>query len=699
MKFSSYLPDYDKLESSKFRPHPKDKSVRRLQLSVDHVVTGKVGGRNRYGKSALNYNLDFGASAPYSGRMINETKVYAGVQSTEFLAHEYERLRTRTGYSAQHFGTGMFDMRSIMYVLGAAQMGGVSGTTMTRSGEPALYKTLGGGYTTPRTGEITVGPQLYTTRHEFITALMLFGEAGVNSVQLMTDYIPGTEATILQGLALSRYVQRLAFNVLYMCNSTVTYGMHYQAYVSGMLSVCTLNGHSDEGGWVRKMLTMPDYPTPCGVLFCMDRRFGSYPLAEKVSTHEIARNTYAMFLEAMAMLAVADVKAHGKQSLARRGKDERRSVNSYEAILDQLPDVMEAWREIFCDLHGAHRDNCQTYGDYNAYIGLDAEDRHFDNEVIVPWFFVEPSPFITEELGYYKPPAMTGKVTQLPMFRQEKVSHSASVVDPLYGGLAPGATIGIVRSAGDMRMEGFSYLLSPAYHPDNGLASLVIRRSRDGEGPDGAMFFDPEEELMNNQRWILSDCPIVAPFEGYTTAPQQLYYHVSGYGSLTPQEIATGTVSSFFGTFRVGSGGEGLRSRTHRSVPRSIRNEMFNREWNTAEFQYAQTVVVSGPAPAQPDMPLGVDTAVRDGTPTPTALPTPETVTPPDGETEHTGEPAMPSPGSPPEKAKASQPPEPLLSEPGDSTPAKSADLGVKPSAPGTKVQKNESPEESKGSD
>jgi hypothetical protein len=126
---------------------------------------------------------------------------------------------------------------------------------------------------------------------------------------------------------------------------------------------------------------------------------------------------------------------------------------------------------------------------------------------------------------------------------------------------------------------------------------------------------------------------------------------------------------------------------------------MFHREWNTAEFQYAQTVVVSGPAPTQPDMPLGIDTVVQADTLVPAVPSKSETVTPPDGETEHTSEPAMPSLGSLPEKAQASQPPEPLLSKPGDSTPAKSADLGVKPSAPGTKVQKHESPEESKGSD
>lgn len=706
MKFSCYLPDYNDLETSAFYPHPKDAFVRRLRLEIDHVVTGMVGNKARYGKGIVAYNLDFGLESQLAGRMITETKVYSGIQSTEFLAHEYERVRARTSYSAQHFGTGMFDMRAIMYVLGAAQMGGVSGTNMLRSKQPALYKTLGGGYTTPRAGDVTVGPNLFTTRHEFVTLLTLFGEAGVKAVQLMTDYVPGSEATLLTGVDLARYAQRLAFNVLYAANSTVTFGLHFQAYLSGMLSVCTLNSHSDEGGWVRRMLITPDYCIPCGVLFCMDSRFGALPLAEKVSSHEIARNTYGMFLEGMAMLPLGDIKAHGKTSIATRLPDARRSVNSYEDLLNQVDAVMTGWRELLCDLYDAHRDGVQSYGDFNAYISQDPVDRHFDNEVIAPWWFIEPSPFITKDYDFYKPPARTGAVVTLPMLNSAKVTHSRSVVDPVTGALAPGATIGIVREPGDIRMEGFTYLMSGLYSKHNGLAQMTIQRSKDGEGPDAAMFFDPDEQTYSNQRWVLPDCSVAHPLEGFTVEPQQLYYRVIDDKSLTPLEASSGTVRSFFGTFRVGKNPGVTLKRTHRNVPVSVRNSLLAHTWDSDAFQFAQTVTVKGTPATPATVPIRVEprtVATADITVTPTIpLATDHVagpdVTAPKTSTTTTAE-GTPSPPSDQLTQKVKTPPPPLTSDAGPSTAAKSADMGIRPKAPDSTVKKADSPDESKGSD
>lgn len=698
MKFSCYLPDYNELESSQFSPHPRDPKVRRLRLEVDHVVAGEVGGRSRHGKRAVGYNLDFGETSPYGGRMVLDSKVYSGVQSTEFLAHEYDRVRSRTGYAAQHYGTGMFDMRAIMYVLGAAQMGGVSDTRMLRTREPALYKTLGGGYVTPRAGDVTVGPSMFTTRHEFITMLMLFGEAGVKSVQLMTDYVPGSEATLLTGKALARYAQRLAFNVLYAANSTVTFGLHFQAYLNGMLSVCTLNAHSDEGGWIRRMFTQVDYCVPCGVLFCMDRRFGLLPLAEKVSDHEIARNTYGMFLEGFALLPVGDYKAHGKYSIATRPAGSRPSINSYEEVLSQMDAVMTCWRELLCEQYDAHRDGVQSYGDFNPYIGQDPEDRHFESTTIVPWWFIEPSPFILKDYDFYETPAMVGRVKELPLFRSDKVTHSRSVVDPVTGSLGPGATIGIVRSAGSARMEGFSYLLSGSYHRENGLGQITMQRSRDGEGPDAAMFFDPKETVYGNQRWVLPDCGLVNPYEGYTVDPQQLYYKVVDHKSLTPKEVADGTVRSFFGTFRVAKTPELSLRRLHSHVPERVKRALLQTTWDPDSFQFSQTTVVKGTAPSQPELPPvepRVAALEKPQETSPSVEPEPNSGSPPK---EPAGTVDSPPPHEP-EKLSSHQPPPPSVSAPGERTPAKVADMGIKPKPPDSTAKKHESPDESRGSD
>jgi hypothetical protein len=523
--------------------------------------------------------------------------------------------------------------------------------------------------------------------------LMLFGEAGVKSVQLMTDYVPGSEATLLTGKALARYAQRLAFNVLYAANSTVTFGLHMQAYLNGMLSVCTLNAHSDEGGWVRRMFTSVDYCTPCGVLFCMDRRFGLLPLAEKVSDHEIARNTFGIFLEGFALLPVGDYKAHGKYSIATRPEGSRPSVNSYEELLSQMDAVMTCWRELLCEQYDAHRDGVQAYGDFNAYIGQDPEDRHFANTTIMPWWFIEPSPFILRDYDFYDTPARTGKVTTLPLFRCSKVTHSRSVTDPLTGGLAPGATIGIVREPGNARMEGFSYLLSGTYHRENGLSQLLLRRSPDGEGPDGAMFFDPTMEVYGNQRWVLPDCGMVNPYEGFTVDPQQLYYQVVDNKSLTPREIADSTVSSFFGTFRVAESAEVSLKRTHTHVPERVKRSLLCTTWDPDSFQFSQVETIKGSPPAQPELPPVI---------APSGAPTVELM--PEAPQQDSAQPlAAEQPtahdNTAPTSLTVSQPPTPPPSAPGDKTPAVIADMGIRPRPPDSTAKKHDSPEESKGSD
>lgn len=706
MKFVQYLPDYSELASTKMYAHPKGKGRKRLTLAVDHLVSGEVGGRDRTGSARLEYHVDFNATTTVVGGMSNETSYYIGVQSSDYLAAQYEAVRSRTGYAAQHFDTGRFDQCAFLFVLGAAQMAGAAGVPIERTGSVPTYRTLSTGFSIPGISEIGLGPEMFKDAHEFLTIMTLAGSAGVRKVQLLTDLVPGEESTLLTGTALSRYALKVAANILYSANSCGVFGCHYAAYIQGMLSVATVNAHSDEGGWVRSLLTSPTYPRPTGTIFGVGREFAGLPLQEKLPAREMLRTSLGQMFEALALLPIADLNVNGEFTVVVRDPSSDGRVNDYPELPGSASLVLHEWRVLLSDLFGAHRDGVNQRGCFNHYYQANRVDRHFSNECIVPWYFFEPTPFLVKDYPSFEKFAKIDGITTLPLFKAKAVSHTREVPDRK-GRLAPGSRIFLQRPKGDIRMEGFSYLLSGRYNELDGLGQL-----RNVAGPlncglkANPMFCDPAADTMSSMRWVLPHCPIPNPRELFTVEDMFLEYTVTDvYTSLTPKEVASGTVESRFGPFRVIIGpGERVPS-SHRYVPdyvlaRLMEGDYYSPGIARLELQKVLGEMGSLAPPREASTSEGKESALEEGSygEEPLVEPNLEEGTP----TPSTGarQPKVPTPVVHSLQTATTSAPDFEQPDPDpDVGRVKAEDTGVKKTAPTSNVRKEDSPPDSAGGD
>jgi hypothetical protein len=114
----------------------------------------------------------------------------------------------------EHVSNGKFDFRAFMFVLGAAFASGAAQAPVNFSSRASGYKTLNTGWLVPDIGDVTIGPNLAQNANQFVTLLALFGEAGVDNVTVLSDYLPGTTGNVLTGRGLSKFCWRVALNVL-----------------------------------------------------------------------------------------------------------------------------------------------------------------------------------------------------------------------------------------------------------------------------------------------------------------------------------------------------------------------------------------------------------------------------------------------------------------------------------------------------
>jgi hypothetical protein len=299
--------------------------------------------------------------------------------------------------------------------------------------------------------------------------MSICGLVGVKSVTILRDDIPGIDGRHLVGRKLAAFALRVQTNILQAAFDAMCYGAHKLAFEAGKTVGMRLNGHTDEGGWIRRLLSSPAYPVPTGFVFGVGTHFGGMPLQETIMEEDVFRVVVGDYLEFIALFPVADVQVHGEHSVIAASVEEPTRPGDYDLLFESIYHVFVRVRELLCDLGGFHHDANDGGGALTNYINRNPVDRHFGNSHIMPWFFVEPSPLLTQAYEGYKVPARHGDIVKLPMFSALAVRHLGGNCD-FVGCCSPGGKSYIIRRLIFFRDEGVLYFLSAAYSPDNGLS-------------------------------------------------------------------------------------------------------------------------------------------------------------------------------------------------------------------------------------
>lgn len=509
MKLSSILPRHPAFNRSQFYDIGGD--TKRCTLRVKHSVVGVVGRKERVGEADVDYNIDFPKKASFTGRMTVGTGPHIGVQSTDMLNRAIDELRPRTTFSFGKVSKTIYDMRALSFALGAASAIGVGNADFDVCPTPCGYRTLGTGWSVPDLGDVVLGPEIVSTAKEFVTLMSICGAVKIKSVTILRDDIPGIDGTHLVGRKLAAFALRVQTNILQASFDAMCYGAHKFAFERGKTAGMRLNGHTDEGGWLRALLDSPGYPVPTGYIFGMGTQFDGMPLQETIMLDDVFRVVVGDYLEFAALFPVADFLVHGETSIISASEDNPTRPGDYDLLFESVHHVFHKVRELLCEAGGFHKDANDGSGAQAPYINRNAPDRHFGNSFLMPWFFVEPSPLLMREFAGYQVPARHGDIIKMPLFSSKTIRHVGSNRDSL-GRCAPGSRSYIIRGGTSLRQEGMSYLLSAAYSPDNGLSQLrYVTESPSGDTAPPPMFVGDLKDSIADNRWVTPHNPMPAP--------------------------------------------------------------------------------------------------------------------------------------------------------------------------------------------
>jgi hypothetical protein len=569
MRISSTLPKHSALNRAKFRDNG---ASNRLSLAITHVVSGYVGGKERIGESKVIYNLDFMKKVDFSEGFVIDEVPLVGIQSTDLVNRIIEEMRPRTSYAVAKVSSTAFDMRSLCFTLGHAAAAGVGNADITVHSNPSSIRALSTGWNVPDYGEVIFGPEVCSTPKELATLTSLTGAAGIKTITLLRDDIPGLEGFHMVGRDLACYAYKVVASILQSAHEAMCFGAHMEAFQMGKNMGMRLAGHTDEAGWIRNVFSNATFPRPTGYVCPTGTHFLEYPLQERIDREDIMRVTIGDYLEFVALFPVADVLVHGAPSIVALTDGDGTRTRHYDLLQEALFKVMACVRSLLCDLYGVHEDANSGNGILKNYISRDPIDRHFGGiEALLPFFYVEPSPLLTKEYPGYHAPAMHGKVTKMPLFGATSVEHHGNVLDSA-GRAMPGTKTYIKLPQLKPRETGFFYLMSSKYSVDNGLGQMkYCGHSPTGTAGSEPMFINSMDLTVAENRWVTPHNPMPTPFEAYS--PDEVvieYRHVSKATDLAPKDCVDGSVESTFGNFVVEDGDSAAPTLTHRSVPRRL---------------------------------------------------------------------------------------------------------------------------------
>lgn len=306
------------------------------------------------------------------------------------------------------------------------------------------------------------------------------------------------------------------------------------AVVRGVHKAVTVAAHTAEGGWFRTALRAGRFATPFGGLNTRHWEYIGLPRALSTAAQTYAGLTDSIALASAAAVAACDplvtiggvrlptVMAASGAGLDEPGMQEEPVPNRGASLASQLAHQSGEFCRLYsraCSrimaIKGESGLACQHLLACIRLADL-ANDRHLQNNVIAPYFWVEPTGLCT--LSKQEFPAVAEGYAQLA-----EVGHDSEMplLPDAYDVKAAGPRVRATFSWASARKVGL--LLHLNQHPENGLSHMRLRAADAGAwallGSAGESVASRLQagRTTNSMLWTRGDSLIIAPSEAIYT--------------------------------------------------------------------------------------------------------------------------------------------------------------------------------------
>lgn len=525
-----YLPNHQVLRPGAFKP-VAGTDKKRLTLACTSSAVLSLRGNDIHGVDEVQYLIDTKDSwtDPRKSLKIDPRVPPVGEQSASSVLAFYQAVNPRRSGNTVIDGNFTFDFRSTCYVLGAITSQCSSGvaTVWGRDCLPS-YSLLSPSHTLTFSNNPMVNQMMWKDNNEFITLMAILGLSGAEDVAIPGDVAP-RRGCKLTGRTLGSYALKLYAVIMSMANSTKSSISHAQAFFEGQCSVWRLNAHTDESGFIRGPLIKKSYPHPRGALLPGTAEILGLSTVRSVEPSEITVWCVASFLESAGRVARADpTLVDGVPSIYKRegGSD---VPSSYPGLEQGFYQLMSNWRRLTAAESGLIETDFPDNVSSRVFFDADAEDRHLDQEFLIPFFWVEPSGLSTGGKSAIKCPAVQGQGGSLPLLDGVK-GIKTKAYSEYKGRVGCGSKIFLYAAGGHQaRGSGIHYIFSSRYRKENGLSQFEsVVSSRLGVVNSDFAMADNRTGMLSQMRWETPHNCLPNPAELYTERRACFRYTYSG---------------------------------------------------------------------------------------------------------------------------------------------------------------------------
>ncbi len=578
MTIHEILPDTATLHA-----HPPirrdDKSL--LVLTLPQTSTGKCGDKTFHQNAES--NLVFEAYDKHD----DPTRHLKLGKSTRLTTQDFEKQRAAIMHSNKkatevyiHDVESDFNFTSLAYVLGFIQARTAFGQVVNLSDVKATLMLMEDSAYTLRASELVVTNSMFKDALELATLCQILPLVGVAQVRLATPTLYTINRTVLAGRDLGAYAAKLLVLILGTANELNSGSHHCAAMFRGMVAAVKLRSHSDEGGFMRDLLTKYESGVPRGVLTVTNYSFMGLT-ANRYPAANLVRDTLAIYLSCVGACVAADpgasVNDYNVPGLMIRSRDigtrpsdwvslQMRTDDWYVIFLTKLNKTFDFLEHSIVDAA------CNSF-----FFELDTPNRHLRDVAIVPFMWVDPSTVCSQKVGpTYTYVPVGGGSTTLPLW-PGRVTASSVYNKDSNGLVMSGSVTWLTMKNISIRAIGAFYLFGSQFNRLDGLAQYMFMR----DGIDNGYAVLPayvgaDSTSLSNAAWYCWDTCNPNPLCGLVGDVPVLIKHVAVIPKITMQvgqENNPVTLSS--GVFYVNKHYHpGARKLNPRYVPNHMRTEI-----------------------------------------------------------------------------------------------------------------------------
>jgi hypothetical protein len=503
------------------------KDERLLILKRPVYAKTRTGGRDWYNEAeiALVFQMPQKTMDP-----VHNLKL---IPAKDAVAQAYEIVRdavARSHYKSVEYLHGCkswyFDYTAVSYVCGFLSTCVAFDIQFKAPVEMADVALLSSSAFGVSANEVVITRELYRNATELYTLIWLLSYSGVKTVYMALGELPKLGTERLNGEALAVYLLKVQEMIITTANDMRAGAMHASAFFRGQNGAVTLRAHTDEGGWIRRMLREITTCAPIGVITNVDLSVSPYFTDEGRIYMPVRHSLIDMFIQCVDCSVCADPGceidgASSPQVLMRVEHDDRLSHMAYYGVQESAPRWYRRFLENISTVFRLAPPSMIDTVSIMSYFHDEREDRHFsrDSTVITPWVWVEQSAVAT---GVINPPYLSFSQvkTAVPLWNGNV--YKGQGYHEECGYVSAGSTLALTTAHTCLREHGITYLYGRPFNKDDGLINFKLAAELErGYASTPACVADGDTlaELL----WVTPDNPLISPLNGVVTGDGALF--------------------------------------------------------------------------------------------------------------------------------------------------------------------------------